>query len=80
MLPPVIPTDDADYVRQASSGALLNTNTNDLKMYKARREKLKKDKALAERMNKVEEDVASLHSKIDDVTTLLRKILEQKVS
>jgi hypothetical protein len=64
----LIPTDNPNFVKDSSSGALLNTNVAALEEYKQKRN-------MQNRINTLEGDVKSLNTKLDDVLNLLTKLV-----
>lgn len=63
-----IPTDDPNFSREYSSNALLNTNKMAFDEYKRKRN-------LEIRINKLEENVSNLDSKVDSILSILTKLV-----
>ena len=64
----ITPTDDPNYVRQGNSNAILNTNRMAFEEYKQKRN-------LQNRINKLEENVNDLNSKVDSILNILTKLV-----
>lgn len=62
--------EDASLARLSSSGAILNTDNDQLHKYRQEREKNL-------RINKVIEDTKNLKNDVDDIKNMLSKILEK---
>lgn len=62
---------DKDFIRDEGSGALINTNVNAFKQYKLNRDSNKTISALNGQVN-------DLKSQVDELKTLLYKVLEEK--
>jgi len=67
----IVQTEDSDYVRDTSSKALINTNRKALEEYRARKNNVKRIQQLEEEMNNVNE-------KLDNITNLLGKLIENR--
>ena len=67
-----IKTDSVTFARDTSNGALLNTDTEGLQMYKARRAQRKRSIELDERVEHLEMKIQSLESKLDIIINLLK--------
>lgn len=63
-----VPTEDPNYVRQGNSSAILNTNRMAFEEYKQKRN-------LQNRINKLEENVSDLNSKVDSILNILTKLV-----
>lgn len=63
-----IPTEDPNFVRDATSNAILNNNQLAFEEYKKKRN-------LQNRINKLEENVSDLNSKVDSILNLLTKLV-----
>lgn len=66
-----IQSDHPDYKRDRNTNALLNTNTRALAEYKAR-------KKAATRIDTVEADLNNMKQDINEIKSLLLKILEKE--
>lgn len=64
----IIPTDDPNYVRHGQSSAILNTNRMALDEYKQKRN-------LQNRINKLEENMNDLNTKVDSILDILTKLV-----
>lgn len=67
----IVQTEDSDYVRDVSSKALINTNRKALEEYRARKNNVKRIQQLEEEMNNV-------NKKLDNITNLLGKLIENR--
>lgn len=63
-----ITTDDPNFNRDPNSKALLNVNQQALEDYRLKKSQLN-------RINSLEENVANLNTKLDDVLNLLTKLI-----
>lgn len=62
-------------VRDKGSGAILNTDENEIKKALLRKQRKKEE---AERMKSLETDVESMKSDIGEIKSLLLKMIEEK--
>lgn len=65
-----IKTEDDSYVKDGSSGAVLNTNSTAYAAFKQQRQSLKN-------AQKLQEDVESLKDEINEIKTLLKMFIER---
>ena len=63
--------DRLDLIKDLDSGAILNTSSTALEMYKKQRSHMSK-------INSVEQDINSLKSDINDIKNLLRELLRKE--
>lgn len=66
----IVQTEDSDFVRDISSKALINTNRKALEEYRARKNNIK-------RIEKLEEDMDAVNSKLDTITSLLNQLVNR---
>lgn len=66
----LVKTDDKDFAKDTSTGAVINTNVAAYKLHVKQREDLK-------HRNKLETEVAALKEEMADIKHLLQRILEK---
>jgi hypothetical protein len=65
-----IKTDSEEFVRDSSTGALINSNVNNYKLYKQQRES-------AKTFGNLREEVDSLKNDISDIKSMLSVLIKQ---